>query len=364
MGLIFRYLAKETYVTLIAVTSILVLIFMSHQFVHYLGDAAGGRLTPQAVFQMMCIQVPLLLGFLIPLGFFLGILLTFGRLYIDNEMTVLTACGLSKGQILAKSMIIALVIFFFVSILMLWIEPKMAWYRDRIIAKAIASSPIEKVSPGRFQQVGNWVFYTEAITRDRQKMQHVFAAALPAKKDPEQNAKIDVVIAQKAYQKISPLKEIFMVLDHGYRYMGTPGSSNYQIVKFNEYGVRLPDKELTSNKLEEFMSFKELWLQQHTNLKAAAELQWRIAMPLSVIILTLFAVPLSEVKLRQGRFAQLLPAIIIYIVYLDLLFLGRAWIEKGKLSSYIGLWWIHGIMLLLASLILLLKWSSFFSRKR
>src|SRR5262245_17595175 len=136
MGLIFRYLAKEVYVTMLAVTSILVLIFMSHQLVHYLGDAAGGRLTSQAVLQMMCIQVPLLLGFMIPLGFFLGTLLSYGRLYVDNEMTILTACGVSKMQIVKKSFALGAFTTMVVAILMIWVEPKMAWYRDRIIARA------------------------------------------------------------------------------------------------------------------------------------------------------------------------------------------------------------------------------------
>src|SRR5262245_36722931 len=104
MKLIFRYLAKETYSTMLAVTGIFVLIFMSHQFVGYLGDAAGGRLTVQAVIELMFLQVPLLLGFIVPLGLFIGILLVYGRLHVDNEMTILTACGVSKRQLLSISL--------------------------------------------------------------------------------------------------------------------------------------------------------------------------------------------------------------------------------------------------------------------
>jgi lipopolysaccharide export system permease protein len=347
MGLIFRYLAKEIYLTMLAVTSILVLIFMAHQFVHYLSDAAGGRLTPQAVLQMMIIQVPLLLGFMMPLGLFIGILLSYGRLYVDNEMTVLTACGVSQKEVLAKTIILAAVITLFVAFLMLSVEPKMAWYKDRIIKKAVASSPIEKIAAGRFQKVGNWVLYTEAITRDRQKMVNVFAAAIPKKKQDKEPA-LDVVFAEKAFQKISPKKETFIVLGDGYRYLGSAGNLNYQVIQFSEYGVRLPEYDGGARKQEESMSFLELLQKRKANPAADAELQWRISMPISVIILALFAVPLSEVKPRQGRFAQILPAIIIYIIYLDLLFLGRAWVEKSRISASLGLWWIHGLMLLLA----------------
>ncbi|MBA2654267.1 MAG: LPS export ABC transporter permease LptF [Gammaproteobacteria bacterium] len=355
MGLIFRYLAKETYITMFAVTGILVLIFMSHQFVHYLSDAALGRLTPQAVLQMMCIQIPLLLGFMIPLGFFIGILLTYGRLYVDNEITIFNACGISKFELLLKSLSFSTIVILAVATLMLWVEPKMAWYRDRIIANAVASSPIEKVSPGRFQQVGNWILYTEGVTRDHQQMANVFAAAVPArKKNGDKMPSLDVVVAEKAYQKISPLKETYIVLANGNRYLGVPGKNDYQMVQFKEYGVRLPDKIPEMRRLEEFMSFTELW-HRRNQPGGAAEFQWRIAMPISVLILTLFAVPLSEVKPRQGRFAQILPAIIIYIIYIDLLFLGRAWIEKSRISPQLGLWWIHALMLGLATVIIIKK---------
>ena len=80
-------------------------------------------------------------------------------------------------------------------------------------------------------------------------------------------------------------------------------------------------------------------------------LQWRLAMPISVILFTLLAFPLSEVKPRSGKFARLFPAILIYIAYADLMFLGRAWIHRGAINPVLGLWWIHGAALLLALLL-------------
>lgn len=354
MSLIFRYLARETYSTMLVVTALLVTIFMSHQFVHYLGDAATGRLTPQGVFQIMCIQIPLLLGFMLPLGLFLGILLSFGRLYMDNEMTIFTACGVSKTEMLNMSLGLASVVAVVVTLLMLWVEPKMAWYRNHVFARAALSSPIERVSPGRFQTIGDWVLYSEGISRNHQSMAHVFAAHVPRHPRAEvtNSPIIDVVTAESAFQKKSFGQENYIVLANGHRYLGNPGIRSYKMIEFKEYGVRLPNKMPNMGNPEEFMSFSNLWKEK--NPIAQAEWQWRIAMPISVIILTLFAVPLSEVKPRKGRYSRLLPAIIIYIVYLDLLFLGRDWIEKSRLPESLGLWWIHGLMLALALLVLCL----------
>lgn len=357
MRLIFRNLAKETYTTMLAVTGILVLIFISHQFVHYLGDAASGKLTTKAVLQMMCIQVPLLLGFMLPLGLFLGILLTFGRWYADNEMTILVACGISKLQILNIGLILSSVVSILVAIIMFWIEPAMAKYRNAIIASAAISSPLDKLSPGRFQSIGNWVLYSEQISRDHKVVTNIFAANKSIKSGDYKHNPLDIVVAKKAYQKVLSNNETFIVLADGHRYLGIPGTGNYQITKFGEYGVRLPDRVANFGPKEEYMSFISLLKEKATNRLAFAEIQWRMAMPISVILLTLFAVPLSEVSPRKGRFAQIIPAIIIYILYTNSLFMGRSWVEKTSASSMLGLWWIHGLALLLALILLWIKYG-------
>ena len=82
-------------------------------------------------------------------------------------------------------------------------------------------------------------------------------------------------------------------------------------------------------------------------LRSIAELQWRISLPLLVFIVTLMAVPLSRVNPRQGRFLKLLPAILLYMAYLTILISARGSLEKGKLSPTLGLWWVHGIFLVI-----------------
>lgn len=331
-------------------TAILLIIFMSNQFVRYLGDAAIGRLTAQAVLQMMSIQIPLLLGFMLPLGLFVGILLSQGRLYVDNEMTILFACGVSRHNVLKMTFFFVGFVFLVVATLMLLLEPKMAEYRNKIIAKAAVSSPLDKIIPGGFQKVGDdWVLFVEKISKNRQEMHNVFAAMIPNPTDTKK--RYDVVYAEKAFQKIEAKShELFVVLANGFRYVGRPGNNNYQIIKFSEYGIRIKSVTPVLEKSEEYMPSWNLWLNRHNSL-AAAELQWRLAMPISVLILAFFAITMSEVKPRQGRYARLLPAILFYIVYINLLFTGEAWIRKGKLSPMIGMWWIHLLMLGIAFLV-------------
>ena len=83
------------------------------------------------------------------------------------------------------------------------------------------------------------------------------------------------------------------------------------------------------------------------SIEARAELQWRIAIPLSIPFLVLIAVPLSSVDPRQGRFGKMFPAILLYLGYFLLLLASRRVLEDGKIPIQLGLWWVHGIMLII-----------------
>ena len=148
--IIFRYLFKEVYSTLLLLVSTAILVFLltSNQFVHYLTQAAAGSVPIRTVFQMMCLQVPLLLPLLLPLGLYLGILMGYGRLYADQEMTVLSACGYSRAQLLGWSLIFSILISLVVGALSLWLQPIVEDYKRQVLIDAATSSPLERIAPG------------------------------------------------------------------------------------------------------------------------------------------------------------------------------------------------------------------------
>src|ERR1700693_3837549 len=98
--IIFNYISKELYATLLGILMVLLIIFMTNQFAHFLRSAASGHITMNAVMQLMSLQIHFLLGYLMPLGLYLSILIVFGRLYLDHEMTVMSACGISPNSLL------------------------------------------------------------------------------------------------------------------------------------------------------------------------------------------------------------------------------------------------------------------------
>jgi lipopolysaccharide export system permease protein len=77
-------------------------------------------------------------------------------------------------------------------------------------------------------------------------------------------------------------------------------------------------------------------------------LQWRFSIPIMMLIVTLLAVPLSRIDPRSGRFARILPAVLLYFAYLVSLNTLRGALESGSLPVTISLLPVHLVFLILA----------------
>ena len=365
--IISRYLTKEIAGALFGVTLVLLLVFLSNQLVRYLSYAASGKIAPNILLQLMGFAIPSLLALLLPLGLFLGIILAYGRMYADSEMRVLQACGLSISRLLAITSGIVVSVSVLVLVLMVWINPWIAHQKDKLIAQSLTTENIlDTLTPGRFQvsMDGKRVVYVEKISRNHRQADNLFIAD-QSKLDPDQgNGTWVVVSAAQGAQQTDPVtQERFIVADNGYRYEGVPGQNAYKIIQFKRYAVATPRTLITTvRQQEEAMSTATLW-KAYQNPNNASEIQWRFSIPLSVFMLALLAIPLSQVKPRQSKYSQLLPAILIYVVYMNLLFVGRNWLEQKMLPVWLGMWWVH-LLFFAVAVVLIMAQAGWFARRR
>ena len=353
--IISRYLLKEVLAALCAVTIVLLLIFLSNQLVRYLSYAAAGKIAAEFVVRLLGFEIPYLLALLLPLGLYLGIILAYGRLYADSELPVMQAHGLSQTRLLSITLLLALAVAGVVLFLMLMVNPVIAQEKNKGIA---GSTIMDTLRPGRFQVLsgGKRVVYVEKISRNRQQADNLFIAEEQNPVNEQANsAWIVVSAARGAQEKLLPTKQSFIVSREGFRYAGTPGENAYSIIKFAKYAVRIPAPVLSSAHEEaEAIPTHRLWAKRH-DPASAAELQWRLALPLSVLVLTLLAVPLAQTRPRQSRYTNFLPAILLYIVYINLLLVARNWVEIKMVPIAVGMWWVHALVLAGAGLVLLLR---------
>jgi len=346
-----------------AVTLVLLLIFMSGRFIKYLAQAASGGLSPDILLQVMAYRLPGFLELILPLGFFIGILLAYGRMYLESEMTVLHACGYSRNRLLAHTLAMSLFVAMLVASMSLFISP---WGMNKVESLFLDQSRMtefEMLFPGKFQKLksGKRVTYAQSLSSDKRKMFEVFISDSSGSESG-----INLIYAKEGTQVIDKNSgERYLVLHDGSRYEGVPGTFDFQVIKFDSYGVKIeiPDVEQRSVKEE---AIPTISLLNSSQLNERALLQWRVSLAMLVPIVTLLAVALCKVNPRQGRFFHLLPAMLVYVLYLGLLIVARKKIAKGELPPELGVWVVHLFFLAFAVVLLnkerMVAWASRFRR--
>jgi len=315
---------------------------------------ATGKYAANMLFQLIALEIPVLVNLLLPLGLFLGILLAYGRLYAESEMTILFACGISQRQLMRMTLRFSLIVVALIAILSIWMGPVVAKQRDAVMDEAASATLFQTILPGRFQTSmnGRRAFYIEKISRNRRHMKGIFIAEQSYRKpaNPKTGAQEWAILSAKSGREMTEhtTKARYVVATNGYRYRGTAGQKDFEIVKYDQNGMLLGKPKVTGkNEGVEIIPTHKLLETAWKNPEHMAELQWRISIPLMAFILVFLAVPLSQVKPRKGRFAQLIPAILIFMIYANMLFVSRDWLENSTIPAWIGLWWIHLAMFLL-----------------
>lgn len=354
--IVFRYLAREVFLTLTAVSAVLLVIIMSGRFIKYLAQAAQGLLDPGVLLLIMGYRVPGFLQLVLPLGLFLGVLLAYGRLYLDSEMTVLTATGMSPSRLLGYTLVPATL----VALLSAWLSFSLTPMGVRQVANILqeqdALTEFDTLVPGRFQSMkgGERVTYTEELANGREELRGVFISDL-GRNTRGGSETISLLVAPSGHQQVLEDGSRYLILQDGYRYDGNPGEPGYRMTRYETYAVLLPKPSVALAASDrEGMRTGELLAS--TQQKMKTELHWRLSIPVLAFIVTLLAVPLSRVNPRQGRFLKLLPAIFLYMAYLGLLIASRDALDKGRMPAVLGMWPVHGLFLLIG--LTLLYWDS------
>ncbi|SFU68422.1 LPS export ABC transporter permease LptF [Halomonas korlensis] len=338
--IIFRYLTREILLTMTAVAGVLLLVIMGSRFIRYFSNAAEGDIPASILGTLMLFHLPGFLELILPLAFFLGILLAYGQLYLNSEITVLVACGTSPLKLLQVSLVPAALVAVLVGLCSLLLTPAGALQNEIMIEDQRSQIDFSALAPGRFQDFGGGrTAYTEAYNNDRTRMRSVFISERQQRRDGTPESV--VTRAEEGYQVVDDeTGSRFLVLADGERYSVEPGRHQAERLIFDTYAVRLSRAEDRAELFSpEYATTAALI--DNDDPEAQAQLQWRLSMPLMVFVLTLLAMPLSRVNPRQGRFAKLLPAIFLHIAYLSLLLAALDAIGRGSLPVAVGMWPIH-----------------------
>lgn len=353
VALIDRYVAREVLQTLLGVLLVLLLIFLSNRLVRYLAEAAAGELPGEAILMLVALNAAKYLILLIPLGLYLAILLVLGRLYRDSEMAAMAACGVGGPRLYRAILLLAVPLALVQGWMALQLVPWTDAEQARLLEQAQRDMEVNAIRAGSFQEGmgGKRILYAQEVT-DEPRMHQVF---IHVQRDDGRS--ITLTAREGHLENRSGGR--YLVLSDGYRYEGRPGDADFRIVEFERHGLLIRRSEAAAEGGK--MSARptsELW--GSNDPEEIAELQWRFSMPIGALVLALLALPIGRVNPRSGRYGRLFVAILLYVGYVNLLAFAQSWTERGTIPVTLGLWWVHGLFLLLTAVLLVrqlgLRW--------
>ena len=421
-----RYMTRQVASTTALVLGFLVVLMLGGRLIRYFGIAAEGGLDISLLFTIIGYNLPYFLELILPLSFFIGLMLVFGRLYVDQEMAVINGSGLSRGKLARLMTPLILALFVGEAALSIVGKPWGVRSAETVWQQQALMSAFDLIRPNEFINSGDYHLYVGSLSDDRKQLQDVVliqsksgdkqddqsSAAGSATDDAindtdsvsssksssnntanntannevempelpraltvnidnsEQSIRKDIITLAKRAEQVDNGESGLTQLDlfQGRRYEVAAGSLKYNQVSFDRYRITLSSrsKEVVTEDNIETQPIGPLWQaamgtssgssnRDVSTLRAAqSELGYRLALPWLMIIAPMLAVPLAQVRPRQGRWLRLFPSILLFVsCALGIISLKNA-VSKGSISVWSYAWVVLGFM----GLALYLNWSS------
>ncbi|MCE9632978.1 MAG: LPS export ABC transporter permease LptF [Methylophilales bacterium] len=336
-----KSLIHELYATALSSFLVLMGIMVAQRVTYYLGFAARGAVASDAIGTLLGFSLLKFLPLLLTLTVFIAVLMTLARWHRDSEMVVWFTSGQGMTMLVRPVLTFALPVIGMIAILSMFVSPwatqKGMDFREQMDSR----DELSAIAPGVFKesQHADRVFFVERFSTRDSTVHNIFAQST-------QHQKLGIIVAQQGSQSTDAKGDTFLTLQTGRRYEGKPNTPEFGVMHFESYTLRTEPTE-AKHEAPSPKAINSLQLIENSNQDNMAELQWRLSLPISALLLVLLAIPLSFVDPRAGRSANLIMAILVYLIYNNMLSILQSWVARDKLSAIIGLWPAHIAIMLL-----------------
>jgi lipopolysaccharide export system permease protein len=342
-----RYIIRQVSAPLVAICTVLIMIFAGYSAVRFLNDAVNGLLSGGTVIVLVGLKLLIAFEVLLPVTFYLAIVLALSRLYADGEITGMEACGVSPGRVMTSILGLSLLVALVVTGLAIYARP---WaYQKVYTLQTTARSEFDfaKIEAGRFYEMGdNVVFFAEELDSAARQARNVWVWELGS-------GKREVTSAQKAYEINTPQQgHKALVFQNGYHYTLHLKKGNDRLVHFERTVYQIKSGRTPPSEYRR-KAAPTSHLARSSNSEDIAEFQWRLSTGLSTILMSLLAILLSRVAPRSGKYGKMTPAIVLFFLFYNLSLIAKNWVEKGVVAPVPGIWWVNLLSAALAVALLL-----------
>ena len=337
-----RSLQQELLQTAVAAFAVLIGIVIAQRITYYIGVAASGRIASNAINTLLGFSMLKFLPMLLSLTLFLAVLLTLTRQHRDSEMVIWFSSGIGLTKWIRPVLTFAVPVIALIGFLSLIVTPWATSKSDDYREQLHRQDELASITPGVFKESksADRVYFIESFDKLGYEVKNIFIQSM-------QHQRLGVIVASKGHRETMPNQDNFLIMDQGRRYEGKPGTAEFSSTTFERYAIRLESKESKEKPQIVIQSIPSNVLLKEPNAINIAEIQGRIATPISALILVLLAIPLSFVDPRSGRSGNMMMAVLVFIIYNNLISIAQAWISQGRVAGVVGLWPVHGAFLAL-----------------
>ncbi len=338
-----RYLLRTVLRPFAMILVVLVALFAGYSLSGILADAVSGLLPIGVIAALACLKLLIALEVLTPIALFIAVVVAFGRLQEDGELTIMLAVGMSPPRLGRPIIVLALMLAMSVSCLSLFGRPWAYAESHAITQRASMMLNLNAMEAGTFyaSHDGGQVIFLGGRADPHGPAQDVFVARRKT------NGQIEVIYArgaQPAVANASGQRTVYLSGAHMYE-LDTQNPANDHVVEAAGVSAN-PDGSPPGPPGYSPVAATTLHLLASTRPADIAELQWRLSTGLSTLLLALLGMSLSWGQPRQNRYAKFGPAILAYSTYYLLCTVARTWVEHGRVGSFPGLWWAPAALLL------------------
>ncbi len=361
-----RYVAREMAVPFGLGLVVFTFILFMQQVLKLVEMILNKGVPVGTVAQLVAYVLPSFLGLTVPMATLLAILVAFGRLSGDSEITAMKGCGISLYQVYPPVMVLALLAYAASTWLSLYAVP---WGKQgfRRIVFEIANSRAEA---GIKERVFNTDFDGLTLYVDRAdvsggRLQGIFIADRREVTDGRLDDTPAIIVAAEGRIVSDPVaKVVTLHLVNGTIHRPGKSPETYHLATFRTYDLRLDVGGALASFQRSALKFSDLTLEEmQAELKAISRgdatrnrklvaYHEKFSMPFASIVFALIGVPLGLQSRRSGRATGYPLAILIFLVYYVLLSLGENLGSRGIVPPALAVW-LPNITLGTAGLVLL-----------
>ncbi len=354
------YITKSFLVTFGMAIFILTFCMTGARIAIYLDTIVNG--IPLDTFCKFIIYVmPVMLTYTIPWSILAAVMLIFGRLSADSEITAMRACGISILQIVAPIMLIVFLITGLSFFMHLELGPVGLWKSRTLMQTVSVESPTALFEPGKLvnpPNTGMLVYVGDKIGQDQLKDIQIFISA--ANEEVAQD-----ISAPEGFVKVDKEKKILTLVLKNCLTINKADKEITRLISDElhfsiDLGKKANSKELWRDakymRLDELLAYLRMIKRSSTRTpviecKLESEISKRIAFALSPIAFLLIGIPLAiRTGRRETSVGLFLSVILAGVFFLLIIFIQDLHKEPKLYPQY--LLWIPNLLFQIVGAIL------------